>query len=146
VGHDNRHGSGQGKARRIVGGPIVSPQHSDRAKHICSLGASRFDVICLANRAYHIGMDGVKHLTDDIIQDCWYSHIKVSVEDVVVCYNDIIMVHHKVRQLWYNAYAHTSGPQVKKILHKLLSVFPWLESLQVEDVVNFYDRLQEVSM
>ncbi len=63
-----------------------------------------------------------------------------------MCYNDIIMVHHKVRELWYNAYAHTSGPQVEKIFHKSLLVFPWLESLRVEDVVYFYDHLQEVSM
>jgi hypothetical protein len=100
----------------------------------------------MAKRDYHIGMDDVKHLTNKLIQDCGYSRIKASVEDVVVCYNDIMMVHHKVCKLWYNAYAHTYGPQVNKILHKSLSVFPRLESLWVEDVVNFYDCLQEVSM
>ena len=91
-------------------------------------------------------MDGCTLLTEDVLQDCGYSHIKASVEDVVVCYNDIILVHNKVRELWYNAYAHTSGPQVDKILHKSLSVFPKLTSMRVEDVVGFYDRLQEVSM
>jgi hypothetical protein len=132
--------------RHVEGGAIVSPWHSNQAKHSQSLGASHFDVIPLAEWDYHIGMDGVEHLTNKLIRDCGNSCIKASVEDVVVCYNDIIMVHHKVRELWYNAYAHTSGPQVDKILHKLLSVFPQLESLRVEDVVNFYDHLQEVSM
>ncbi len=56
------------------------------------------------------------------------------------------LVHHKVCKLWYNVYMHTSSPQVKKILHESLSVFPRLESVQLEDMVNFYNRLQEVSM
>jgi hypothetical protein len=51
-----------------------------------------------------------------------------------------------MRKLWYNSFAHTMGPQVDKILSKSLSVFPKLTTLQVEDVVNFYDCLQEVSM
>jgi hypothetical protein len=63
-----------------------------------------------------------------------------------VCYNDIILVHHKVQELWYNTYTHTSGPQVGKILHKSLLVFPKLTRMQMDDVVGFYDRLQEVSM
>jgi hypothetical protein len=110
------------------------------------MGASRFDVIRLATPEYHIDMNGNDTLTEDILQDCGYSQIKANVDDVMVCYNDIILVHHKVMELWYNAYAHTSGPQVDKILHKSLSVFPKLSSMHVEDVVGFYDRLQEVSM
>ncbi len=110
----------------LWGGAIVSSQHSNRAKHTLSLEASHFDVIHLAKWDYHIGMDSVKHLTNELIQDCGYSCIKAFVKDVVVCYNGIIVVHHKVYELWYNAYAHTSGPQVNKILHKLLLVFPRL--------------------
>ena len=131
---------------RVVGGPIVSPRHSDRAIHARSMGASRFDVIRLTTPEYHIDMDGNDTLTEDILQDCGYSTIKATVDDVMVCYNDIILVHHKVMELWYNAYAHTSGPQVDKVLQKSLSVFPKLSSMRVEDVVGFYDRLQEVSM
>ena len=131
---------------RVVGGPIVSPRHSDRAIHARSMGASRFDVIRLATPEYHIGMDGTDNLTEDTLQDCGYSTIKATVDDVMVCYNDIILVHHKVMELWYNVYAHTSGPQVDKVLQKSLTVFPKLSSMCVEDVVGFYDRLQEVSM
>jgi hypothetical protein len=108
--------------------------------------ASRFDVFRLATPEYYIDMDGTDTLTEDTLQDCGYSTIKATVDDVMVCYNDIILVHHKVMELWYNAYAHTSGPQVDKVLQKSLTVFPKLSSMRVEDVVGFYDRLQEVSM
>jgi len=117
---------------RVVGGPIISPRHSDRAIHARSLGASRFDVIRLVTPEYHVDMDGSDTLTEDILQDCGYSQIKANVDDVMACYNDIILVHHKVMELWYNAYAHTSGPQVDKILHKSLSVFPKLSSMCVD--------------
>jgi hypothetical protein len=63
-------------------------------------------------------MDGVKTLSKELIQDCGYGRIDAPVEDVVVCYNDIILVHHKVSKLWYNSYVHTMGPQVDKILRK----------------------------
>jgi hypothetical protein len=49
-------------------------------------------------------------------------------------------------ELWYNSYAHTSGPQIDKIIQTSLSVFPRLESTKVADAVNFYDRLQEVGL
>jgi hypothetical protein len=130
----------------VVGGPIVSPCHSNRAMHAQTLGASRFDIIKLATKEYHVSMDSVSTLSKELIQQCGYGTIKATVEDVVVCFNDIIMVHHRVRKLWYNSYAHTMGPQVNKILSKSLSVFPKLTSSKVEDMVNFYDRLQEVSM
>ncbi len=133
-------------AATVVGGPIVSPCHSNRAMHARTLGASCFDIIKLATKEYHVSMDGVVTLSKELIQECGYGTIKASVEDVVVCYNNIIMVHHRVHELWYNSHAHTMGPQVDKILSKLLTVFPKLTTLRVEDVVNFYDRLQEVSI
>jgi hypothetical protein len=83
----------------IVEGPIVLPRHSDRAIHSRSLGASRFDVMRLATEEYYVGMDGCESLMEDVLQDCGYAHIKATVKDVVVCYNDIILVHHKVREL-----------------------------------------------
>jgi hypothetical protein len=133
-------------SRRAAMGPIVSPHHSDRAMHARTLGASRFDAIRLATEEYHGGMDGRDYLTEDDVKDSGYARIKASIEDVLICYNDIILVHQKVRELWYNAYAHTSGPQVDKILQKSLAVFPKLTSMWVDDVVNFYNLLQEVSM
>ena len=98
----------------------------------------------LASAEYHYGMDGVDNLNEKFIQDCGYGIVKATVEDVIVCFNDIIMVHRKVRDLWHNNYAHTMGPQVSTILTKHIKVFPKLDSLGVEEVVAFYDRLQEV--
>ena len=64
----------------------------------------------------------------------------------MVCYNDIILAHRKIVELWYNAFSHTSGPQVDRIIQKSLSIFPRLESTKVKDVVDFYDRLQEAGL
>jgi hypothetical protein len=113
------HGSQQ-----VVGGPIISPPHCNRAMHARTLGASCFDVIRLATKDYHGGMDGVVNLTEEAIWACGYGQVKATAEDVIVCYNDIILAHCKVSELWHNGYAHTFGPQVDKILQKSLSVFP----------------------
>jgi hypothetical protein len=114
--------------------------------HARTLGASCFDVIQLATKDYHGGMDGVVNLMEEDIRVCGYGQVKATAEDVVVCYNDIILAHRKVSELWHNGYTHTFGPQVDKILQKFLSVFPRLESTRVDDVVAFYDRLQEVTL
>ena len=122
----------------------MSPRHSDRSMHARTLGASRFDVMKLASEGYHSGMDRVDILTERFIQDCGYGIVKATMEDIVVCFNNIIMVHRKVRDLWHNNYAHTMGPQVSTILSKHIKVFPKLDSLGMEEMVDFYNRLQEV--
>ncbi len=132
--------------RNIVGGPKVSPCHSNKAMHACTLGVSRFNIIRLATEEYHVGMDGIDALTEADIQACGHAQVMATAEDAVVCYNDMILAHRKVSELWYNGYAHTSGPQVDKILQKSLSVYSCLESPRGEDVIAFYDRLQEVSL
>jgi hypothetical protein len=132
--------------RPFVGGSVISPRTRDRDLHTHTLGASRFDVIKLACSEYHVGMDGVPMLTEDILAAQGFAQALANVEDVVVCYNDIILAHRKIMELWYNSYAHTSGPQIDKIIQKSLSVFPHLESTKVVDAVNFYDRLQEVGL
>jgi hypothetical protein len=91
-------------------------------------------------------MDGVTVLTDDLLEARGFAQVTRNVEDVMVCYNDIILAHRKIVELWYNAFSHTSGPQVDRIIQKSLSIFPRLESTKVEDVVNFYDRLQEAGL
>jgi hypothetical protein len=76
-------------SQQVVGGPIISPPHCDRAMHARTLGASCFDVIRLATKDYHGGMDGVVNLTEEDIRACGYRQVKATAEDVVVCYNDI---------------------------------------------------------
>jgi hypothetical protein len=96
----------------LVGGPITSPLNWDKEMQAQSLGASRFDISRLACPAYHGGNDGTPTLTEDFIRECGFTCIKASADDIVVCYNDIIYVHQKVRELWFNKASNTLGPQV----------------------------------
>jgi hypothetical protein len=119
----------------IVGGPITSPQNWDKETQVQSLGASRFNVLRLACPAYHGGNDGAPALTEEFIQQCGFTCIKASAEDVVVCYNNIMYVHQKVRELWYNKSLNTLGPQMDRILQKSLSVFPRLTLTDTSKVI-----------
>jgi DNA-binding FadR family transcriptional regulator len=62
---------------------------------------------------------------------------------VVSCHNDIIAVHRRILELWHNPVLHTFGPQVDRIITKSLKLHPLLASPTTENVVDFYDRLQE---
>jgi hypothetical protein len=135
-----------GNIHPVMGRGLISPPHRDQARHARTLGASRFDVICLASTKYHVGMEGLATLTEDDICASGYAEITATAEDTVICYNDIILAHRKVTELWHNGYANSYGPQVDKILQKSLLVFPKLEYTRVEDVVAFYNHLQEVAL
>jgi hypothetical protein len=95
-------------SQQVVGGPIISLPHCNRAMHARILGASCFDVIRLATKDYHGGMDGIVNLMEEAIQACGYGQVKATAEDVMVCYNNIILAHCKVSELWHNGYAHTA--------------------------------------
>jgi hypothetical protein len=123
------------------GGPIVSPWQGDCGGQARRLGASRFDIVCLATPDYHISTHGVTVLTHAILVKCGYNQITSS--DVVTCHNNIIAVHCRVRELWYNPSSHTYGPQVERIVTKSLKLLPTLDSAATETMVDFYDRLQE---
>jgi hypothetical protein len=69
--------------------------------------------------------------------------IVILTDNVVTCFKDIISAHHRIRETWHNPVANTYGPQVDPILLK--SLFPILESMATEDVVNFYDRFHKLS-
>ncbi len=92
---------------------------------------------------YHVGTHGVAVLTHAILAKCGYNMISSS--NVVTCCNDIIAVHRKVRELWYNPSTHTYGPQVECIVTKSLKLLPTLESADAALMVDFYDCLQETA-
>jgi hypothetical protein len=50
----------------------------------------------------------------------------MSPENVLLSFGEIIQVHWKVEQGWYNMHNQTSGPLVKGILDQGLAVFPKL--------------------
>ena len=67
-------------------------------------------------------------------------------DDILLCFNEIILIHKVVVQGWRNPWTQFCGPVVEYILEKALPVFPRLHSLDVADAVKFYDGLQKISM
>ena len=122
-----------------LGAPILSPL----ADKQCTARVSSFDVNCLATPGYHGKTDGVRILNKKILAQCGFNMI--SNDNVVSCYNDIISAHRHIYDSWHNTTANTYGPQVDRILLKSFTLFPKLESTATEDVVDFYDRFQELS-
>ena len=128
------------------GGPIVSPRASDREQLAPDLKTSRFDMATLAHSKYHGGTTGKSELTLDFIHECGYDSITVKApEDILICYNDIILVHRKVVAGWTNSRTGRSGPTVEYILKKALVNFPKLRALDARAAVDFYDKLQKLS-
>ena len=121
------------------GGPILSPRaQADRTR-----GMNRFDLEALAHPLYHGYADGTRTLTFGFLENCGYNML--SSDDVVGSLNELIALHVRIREGWFNASANTYGPQIDRILLKSFKLFPQLDSLATADVVNFYDRLQELS-
>jgi hypothetical protein len=122
-------------------GPLESPRLGDQEHRARQLGVSRFDILGLAHSTYHAGADGFPTLTSGVLSKIGYN--KISSSDVVSYHNDIIVVHRRILELWHNPVSHTFGPQVDRIITKSLKLLPLLASLTTENVVDFYDRLQE---
>jgi hypothetical protein len=97
----------------------------------------------LVHPLYHGRADGVHTLTEAFLANCGYNMIPT--DNVVGSLNDIITAHRRVLEMWHNASSHTYGPQIDGILLKSFQLFPQLESMSTDDVVNFYDCFQELS-
>ncbi len=101
----------------------------------------------LTDSGYHIDDFGVESLTETIISKCGYQLFHVNhPEYVLLCFQEIINIHHVVVQIWTNTRTHFSGPVVEYILEKALPVFPRLQGLDVADMAKFYDGLQKIFM
>jgi hypothetical protein len=120
-------------------GPILSP----RAHQDCTKGINRFDIESLAHPHYHGREDGVKTLIAGFLKWCGYNML--SSDNIVGSFNEIIAAHCRLVETWFNPTANTYGPQIDRILLKSFKLFPQLDSLDTADVVNFYDRFQELS-
>jgi hypothetical protein len=126
--------------RTELGGKIVSPRLADRTWYARKKNKSCFDLAGLAHIEYHIGDDGVKALTEWIIHNCGYKSIHADhPDDILLCFNEIILIHKVVVQGWHNPRTQFCGPVVEYILEKALPVFPCLHTLDVADAVEFYD-------
>jgi hypothetical protein len=77
---------------------------------------------------------------------CDYQSFSPELEDdVLLCYQTIQLLHRKVLLAWTNPRTLQSGPSVKRILEKGLSVFPKLRGTTAQEAVAFYKSLQQVS-
>ncbi len=89
----------------------------------------------------------MSELTIEFIHECGYDSLTTKdPEDALICYTDIILVHHKVITDWTNYRTGQSSPLVEYIVKKALMNFPQLRSLNAKDAVDFYDRLQKLSL
>jgi hypothetical protein len=120
------------------GGPILS-LHQKRTKGV----VNQFNIEALAHPLYHGRADGVHTLMEAFLENCGYNMIPT--DNVVGSLHDIITAHRRVLETWHNASSHTYGPQIDRILLKSFQLFPQLESMSTDDVVNFYDCFQELS-
>ncbi len=105
-------------------------------------GINHFDIEELAQPLSHGRLDGVCALTKEFLANCGYNMIPTN--DVVGSLNEIITAHRRISDAWYNALSQTSGQQIDRILLKSFKLFPQLETLGTKDIVNFYDRFQEL--
>ena len=64
---------------------------------------------------------------------------------MLICYNDVILVHRKVVTSWTNYQTSRSGPIIEYIIEKALVNFPKLRSLDARAAVKFYNKLHKFS-
>ncbi len=146
-GYDNNQLHMDTHNRKVQSGKIVFPQSANRARYARKQNKSRFDLAGLASAKYHIDEDGVDVLTERIIHNCGYKSIHADhPDDILLCFNEIILIHKVVVQGWRNPWMQFCGPVVEYILEKVLPVFPRLHSLDVADAIKFYHGLQKISM
>ncbi len=89
----------------------------------------------------------MQKLTEQYIHDCRYSSIlPESPKDILICYLDLIMLHHKVFNGWINFCTSRSSPSLEYILEKALVHFLMLTTLDARAMVEFYDKLQKLSV
>ena len=128
------------------GGAIVSPRASDCKRIAREWKTSHYDIAHLASPRYHGNDEGVMVLTEKFICNCGYNSFSPeSMEEVLFCYNDIMMVHRKVIASWVNSCSGWSGPSVKYIPEKALVNFLVLHYPVARKTVDFYDKLQKLS-
>jgi hypothetical protein len=131
----------------VPGGKITTPCLSNRSRVACAKNTSKFDLVGLAEENYHIKEFGVKDLTPQIINKCRYQSFHWDhPEGILQCYSKIAKIHRIVLQGWVDSRTHFCGLVVEYIIEKALPVFPRLGSLEVADVVKFYDSVQKISM
>ncbi len=103
----------------LLGGPITTPQSTNKDRAALLRNISRHDIGGLASPAYHGGEHGVSELTISFIHKCGYQSFSMDVaDDVLPCYGSIQLLHKKVRQAWYKFRAHCNRDRPSNISWK----------------------------
>jgi hypothetical protein len=76
----------------------------------------------MAHPPYHGYADGTRVLTFGFLENCGYNML--ASDDVVGSLNELISLHSRIRDTWYNASANTYGLQIDRILLKSFKLFP----------------------
>jgi hypothetical protein len=96
------------------GGRIKTPRSIDPARRARNMKTNRFDLAGLADSGYHIGDDGVALLNERIISNCGYQSYHVDhLEDVLLCFQEIVNLHRLVVQTWTNTRLQCVATQEK---------------------------------
>jgi hypothetical protein len=105
----------------------------------------------LTDREYQGPHEGMKTLSDEMLEYCGYTTNTYSVDDLYTVYSEIKAIHRHVAAGWYQYQSYhghdpkEEGPQVQRIVAKNLSIFPKLHSTSMPAVIEFYDKLQRLS-
>jgi hypothetical protein len=129
----------------IRGGAISSSSscHVDQCRLALLKQKNSCNVEGLANPHHHGGIDGYDPLTKAIIHNCGYTELNTT--DVLNSYLDIIILHRTIYKHWVNTRTQYEGPQLNQILEKGIPTFTRLSTLEVESVVEFYNKLQKTT-
>jgi hypothetical protein len=99
---------------RPFGSQIVSPRHWDCRQLAQKAGHSPLDAAALGCQEYHGYECGYPCLTIEIIYHCGYCNLMGA--GVITCFNDIVLMHRRVLDMWVNLRMMQSGPFVDRIL------------------------------
>ncbi len=95
----------------------------------------------LADKDYHGGVRGVDPRTIRIIKNC--GNTAIISDDIILCYWDIMLLHHKIMEGWTNTCTNQSGPSVEWIMEKAMPLFKKLVGVTTVDAIHFYDESQK---
>jgi hypothetical protein len=125
------------------GGPIKLPHHADHQRLALKQKKSSCDIKGLANPLYHGEEQGYFSLMEQLIHNCGYTDINTT--DVLHSLNDIMLLHQDIYTHWTHPCTGYEGPQLDRILEKGVPTFPRLTSIDIQSIVEFYDKFQKIS-
>ena len=133
-----------GDDRTWPGGMIQSPRYIDRRRLITEKKIHPSNIEQLADIGYHGGVSGRSEIDMPFVHSCGYRS-SISGSDVIAAYGEIMLLHAYTLERWENARTQQWGPQLERIIEKGLPTLPRLPGLAMEEIIDFYDKLQPVS-